>query len=241
MVDESPEPALRWILDPSVVDRVRAWAVEVDGVEVGDRGRAHARLEALARERGAAAAAIAIGEVEGIDAARRLYRSFGVDPTRHRPSSEALMRRARKGQSIHRLNEVVDVGNWVSLEWLLPLGLYDRDRVVGDQATVRVGGTGEEYAGIRKGPVHLEGRLCVADREGPFGSPTSDSERTCVRDGTTRVAAIVFAPADVEPDRLRGAGEALGRRLVEHAGGRVVLSVEVTAESDGSSSYPRSR
>ncbi len=241
MVDESPGAVLRWSIAPEVADRVRAWAVEVEDVEVRDGGRAHDRLEALARERGAAAAPIAIGEVEGIDAARRLYRSFGVDPTRHRPSSEALMRRARKGQSFYRLNEVVDVGNWVSLEWLLPLGLYDRDRIVGDEATVRVGAAGEEYAGIRKGPVHLEGRLCVADDEGPFGSPTSDSERTCVRDTTTRVAAIVFAPADVESTRLREAGTALGERLVEHAGGRVVLSAEVSGRSDGSSSSPRPR
>jgi len=151
MDDGNPTPVLGWSLDPSVVDRVRAWAIEVDGVEVRDEGRAHESLEALARARGTAATSVAIGEVEGIDAARRLYRAFGVDPTRHRPSSEALMRRARKGQSIYRLNEVVDVGNWVSLEWLLPLGLYDRDRIVGDVAVVRVGRAGEEYEGILTG------------------------------------------------------------------------------------------
>ena len=234
MDDGNPTPVLGWSLDPSVVDRVRAWAIEVDGVEVRDEGRAHECLEALARARGTAATSVAIGEVEGIDAARRLYRAFGVDPTRHRPSSEALMRRARKGQSIYRLNEVVDVGNWVSLEWLLPLGLYDRDRIVGDVAVVRVGRAGEEYEGIRKGAVHLDGRLCVADREGPFGSPTSDSARTCIRAATRRVAAILFGPHDVDPARLRAAGEALATRLVDHAGGRILFSGPVTGTNDGS-------
>ena len=223
MVDFSSQ-TLRWILDPTVADRVQAWAVELADVVVADEGRAYARLSALASERGTDAAATSIGAVDGIDAARRLYRSFGVDPTRHRPSSEALMRRARKGQELYRLNEVVDVGNWVSLEWLLPLGLYDRDRIVGDEAVVRVGREGEEYAGIRKGPVHVGGRLCVADAQGAFGSPTSDSERTSIRASTRQVAAIVFGPADLEPSRVQAAGEALAARLEEFAQGRCVFS-----------------
>ena len=226
---ESTRNVLRWRLDDSVVDRVVAWAVELHGVTVRDEGGAFVHLDALARRRGTEVASIAIGEIEGIDVARRLYRSFGVDPTRHRPSSEALMRRARKGQELYRLNEVVDVGNWVSLEFLLPLGLYDRDRIAGDEAVVRVGREGEEYEGIRKGPVHLGGRLCVADVEGAFGSPTSDSARTCIHDGTRRVAAIVFAPSGFDDDRLRAAGEALAERLLAHAGGDVVFSGRVDA------------
>lgn len=224
MAGETSSEALRWTVDPEVADRVQAWAVELEGIVVGDGGRAYERLAALASERGEAAAKVSIGQVEGIDAARRLYKSFGVDPTRHRPSSEALMRRARKGQELYRLNEVVDVGNWVSLEWLLPLGLYDRDRVVGNAPVVRVGAAGEEYEGIRKGPVHLGGRLCVADATGPFGSPTSDSARTSIGDTTTRVAAIVFGPADLDPSRVRAAGEALARRLEEFAAGHTVFS-----------------
>lgn len=228
---ETSREVLGWTIDGSVADRVQAWAVELDGIEVHDGGRAYARLAALATERGAAAAEVSIGAVEGIDAARRLYKSFGVDPTRHRPSSEALMRRARKGQELYRLNEVVDVGNWVSLEWLLPLGLYDRDRIVGDGAVVRVGAEGEEYEGIRKGPVHLGGRLCVADAQGPFGSPTSDSARTSIRDDTRRVTAIVFAPADLDPQRVQDAGEALAARLGEFASGRCVFSARVDVAS----------
>lgn len=220
---------LTWTLDEAVADRVRAWAVEVDGVTVRDDGRAYERLSTLARERGQAAAGVSIGEVKGIDAARRLYRSFGVDPTRHRPSSEALLRRARKGQDLYRLNEIVDAGNWVSLEWLLPLGLYDRDHIEGDAAVVRTGAEGEEYEGIRKGPVHLGGRLCVADARGAFGSPTSDSARTAIRDATQRVSAIVFGPADLDAGVVRAAGEALGERIVEFAGGTVVFSGSVAS------------
>jgi hypothetical protein len=54
---------------------------------------------------------------------------------------------------------------------LLPIGMYDLALVQGD-VTLRTGLEGEEYPGIRKGPVHLAGRLGLFDAEGPFGSPT---------------------------------------------------------------------
>jgi DNA/RNA-binding domain of Phe-tRNA-synthetase-like protein len=160
-----------------------------------------------------------IGSIDGIAEARTLYKAFGVDPTRTRPSSEALLRRCLKKQDLYHINEAVDVGNWVSLEYLLPLGLYDRGSIDGDRATVRTGAAGEEYEGIRKGPVHLGGRLCVSDATGAFGSPTSDSLRTSVSDSTRDLSAIVFAPAGIDPGRLESAARALAERLQTYCEG----------------------
>lgn len=223
---------LHFDLDESVTGRLRAWSVQVDGVEVRDDGRAHRALEDCARSWNERAAGLTAGQVEGIAEARRLYRQFGVDPTRTRPSSEALLRRALRGQDLYRISNVVDVGNWVSLEYLLPLGLYDTgtlDPFEGERVIVRVGHEGEEYAGIRKGPVHVEGRLCVADRSGAFGSPTSDSLRSAITPASRSVAAIVFGPADLEESRLSAAGHALADRLVEYAGGHLVVSANVSS------------
>lgn len=214
---------LQWRLDPSLEAGLRAWVVEVAGLQVRDDGLAHTALSALGERLHARWEGTLIGDVEGIDLARRLYRRYGVDPTRTRPSSEALLRRALKQQGFYRLNNVVDTGNWVSLEFLLPLGLYDRARIVGDVVTVRVGTPGEEFEGIRKGPVHVGGRLCVSDIEGAFGSPTSDSLRTSIRDGTRDVAAILFAPAESGAPELQHAGNALADRLVA-CGGRLLVS-----------------
>jgi DNA/RNA-binding domain of Phe-tRNA-synthetase-like protein len=222
---------LRFVLDADVVDRVRAWAVGLDGVKVQDDGLAWQRLEDCAREWERRCGGLTAGQVDGVAAARRLYRDFGVDPTRTRPSSEALLRRALKGQSLYRLNNIVDVGNWVSLEFLLPLGLYDAAAVGGDVAEVRIGHEGEEYEGIRKGPVHVSGRLCVADSAGAFGSPTSDSLRTSITDNCASVATIVFAPLEVDEDRLEAAGRALAERLRDYAEGRIVYSEAVAGPS----------
>jgi DNA/RNA-binding domain of Phe-tRNA-synthetase-like protein len=143
-----------------------------------------------------------------------------VDPTRTRPSSEALLRRVLKGLDLYRLNRLVDAGNWISLALLLPLGLYDLERVEGD-VTLRVGRSDEGFPGIRKDTVHVEGRLTVADDRGPFGSPTSDSARTAVTPATTRALVVIFAPADVPRVEL---SEGLGRltdTVTRWCGGRV--------------------
>ena len=121
-----------------------------------------------------------------------------MDPSRHRPSSEALLRRLLKGKDLYRISNVVDSCNLASLEFLLPVGMYDLGRIDGD-VMLRTGREGEQYPGIRKGEVHLEGRLGLFDERGPFGSPTSDSSRTSTSDGTKIILAVIMATASYPP------------------------------------------
>jgi len=151
-------------------------------------------------------------------AVRTLYRQVGLDPTKTRPSSEALLRRVRRGDGLPRVNTLVDVCNWCSLELQLPYGLYDLDHVEGE-VELRLGRPGEEYPGIRKDAVHVGGRLTLADAAGPFGNPTSDSARTMITTATTRALAVVFAPRTLAP-RLDGALDLTATRVVQYAGGR---------------------
>jgi DNA/RNA-binding domain of Phe-tRNA-synthetase-like protein len=134
-------------------------------------------------------------------AVRTMYKRVGLDPTKTRPSSEALLRRVRKGDPLPRINSLVDVCNWCSLEFQLPYGLYDASRIDGD-IELRIGREGESYPGIRKDAVHVGGRLTLADQQGPFGNPTSDSARTMVTTGTVSAVVVVFAPAELGAARL---------------------------------------
>jgi len=134
-------------------------------------------------------------------AVRTMYKRVGLDPTKTRPSSEALLRRVRKGDALPRINSLVDVCNWCSLEFQLPYGLYDASRIEGD-IELRLGRDGESYPGIRKDDVHVGGRLTLVDRIGPFGNPTSDSARTMVTTSTVSAVVVVFAPAALEAARL---------------------------------------
>ena len=108
--------------------------------------------------------------------------------------------------------------NWASLALLLPIGLYDRDRVTGD-LEIRKGGPGEAYEGIRRGEVHLEGRLVIADEIGPCGSPTADSARTCVTPETKRAVVVVFAPGDASRLQMEEGLVRLSDRITTWCGG----------------------
>jgi DNA/RNA-binding domain of Phe-tRNA-synthetase-like protein len=165
---------------------------------------------ALTAHLAAAASAARVAAPADPQPVRAMYRSIGIDPTRTRPSSEALLRRVRKGDPLPRISTLVDVVNWCSLERQLPYGLYDLARVE-PPVDLRLGLDGEEYEGIRKDVVHVQGRMTLADRRGAFGNPTSDSARTMVTAATTEALCVVFAPASV------GAGD-LGQVLDLTAG-----------------------
>lgn len=175
---------------PELDQIVRAAVVTVDGLSV--RSPEPALDEPLA----AAVAAIRgwADTPAMTDVTRAMYKKVGLDPTKTRPSSEALLRRIRRGDPFPRINGVVDIINWTSVETQLSFGVYDLDKIHGD-VTLRLGRDGEEYAGIRKDAVHVAGRLALVDDAGPFGNPTSDSARTMVTTGATRVLVVAFAPA----------------------------------------------
>jgi DNA/RNA-binding domain of Phe-tRNA-synthetase-like protein len=166
----------------------------------------------------AAEAAVRANPPEERVAVRTMYKRIGLDPTKRRPSSEALLRRVRKGEPLPRINSMVDVCNWCSLEFQLPYGLYDAARIDGD-VVLRLGREGESYAGIRKDDVHVGGRMTLADGTGPFGNPTSDSARTMVTTATTRALVVVFAPHELDPVHLARVLEVTAARMHEFTGG----------------------
>jgi DNA/RNA-binding domain of Phe-tRNA-synthetase-like protein len=140
-------------------------------------------------------------EIPGLNHARDLYRTFGIDPTKNRPSSESLLRRVIKKKPFPKIFNAVDLCNYFALRFLLSLGLYDADKIKGE-VVFRPGKQGESFAGIRKDQVHVGGRPVLVDQEGPFGNPTSDSLRTSVTDSTRSLWMVIFAPQSFPKEKL---------------------------------------
>jgi DNA/RNA-binding domain of Phe-tRNA-synthetase-like protein len=158
------------------------------------------------------------GDLGDAGRARALYRRFGTDPTKVRPSSEALLRRLKKGEPFPRVNSLVDVANAMSVQLQVPVGLYDLEKIRGDELVLRLGTEGEKYTGIGKERVNLAGRICIADAEGPCGNPSADSARTMITTATERAAWIYFLPVtDEEVDRTAELIAVFGRGLVRMA------------------------
>ena len=159
------------------------------------------------------------GEIGSVGRARELYRRFGIDPTRVRPSSEALLRRLKKGESLPRINSLVDVANAMSVQLQVPVGLYDLGKTNGEELVIRLGSDGETYSGIGKERVNVAGRICVADADGPIGNPSADSARTMITTSTERAVWIYFLPVrDDDIDRTAELVAVFGRGLVRMVG-----------------------
>jgi len=140
-----------------------------------------------------------------ISAVRAAFKATGKDPSRYRPSSEALTRRALAGKGLYKVNNVVDSGNLVSLMTGLPVGCYDAAWIKGD-LTLRPATPGETYDGIGRGGINLEGLPVLADDDGPFGSPYSDSARTAVTEKTENLVFVIYG-LNVDLEHVDAAGE----------------------------------
>jgi DNA/RNA-binding domain of Phe-tRNA-synthetase-like protein len=202
---------MHFSLHPDLTAIVRPGVLWLEGATVV------ARDPAMDAPLAAAEAAVRANPPEEIAAVRTMYKRVGLDPTKTRPSSEALLRRVRKGDALPRINSMVDVCNWCSFEFQLPYGLYDAAQLEGD-VELRLGRDGESYPGIRKDDVHVGGRITLADARGPFGNPTSDSARTMVTVSTTRALLVVFAPLAFDQPRLSRVIDATASRMHEFTG-----------------------
>src|SRR5260370_40015780 len=78
------------------------------------------------------------GDDADVGRARALYRQFGTHPTKVRPSSEALLRRLKRGGPFPRVNSLVDVANAMSVQLQAPVGLYALDKIRGDALALRL-------------------------------------------------------------------------------------------------------
>jgi DNA/RNA-binding domain of Phe-tRNA-synthetase-like protein len=200
-------------LAPDLEAIVRPGVLWLEGAVVSEQ---ESRLDGPLAQ---AEAAVRANPPEEIAAVRTMYKRVGIDPTKRRPSSEALLRRVRKGEGLPRINSMVDVCNWCSLEFQLPYGLYDAAHIEGG-VVLRLGADGESYPGIRKDEVHVGGRITLADSRGPFGNPTSDSARTMVTPATTRALVVVFAPREIDPRHLDHVLEVTAGRMQEFTGAK---------------------
>jgi len=213
---------------PGLQDIVALGLVSAEGVVVRrEAPQVWAEIERVAgdyRRRFAGKPPAGIPELQP---ARELYRRTGEDPTKLRPSSEALLRRVLRGEALSRINSVVDACNLCSLEFLLPIGLYDLDQVSGE-VLARIGGPGEGYESLGKGVYSVHGRLALFDERGPFGSPTNDSRRTAITEATRRCLMVVFAPGSYPRRQLAEHVARARERLLELVGARAVTTAIVS-------------
>lgn len=71
-------------------------------------------------------------ELEGILCYRDAFKELGINPNKFMSSIEAMLTRTSKGKGLPNISPIVDLGNAVSLKYMVPLGAHDIDTLDGD-------------------------------------------------------------------------------------------------------------
>lgn len=167
-------------------------------------------------------------DYEGIKEWRALWKKFGADPGRYRPSMEAMMRRIRNQNYLQPLNSGVDLNNFFSLQYEIPVGLYDLSHVESD-IHIKLGVSDTTYTGINGRENNLQGMLTIQDTIGPFGSPFVDSLRTAVSEQTVDALQFFFLKPSMSIEAAEQLVTAAGKMFTQVNGGNfssVILSKE---------------
>ena len=128
-----------------------------------------------------------------------VWKALGGSPSRHRPSAEALFRRIKKQNYLPSIHSAVDMNSFLSLQYEIPLGLYDADKIVGD-VEIALGTEDDQFEGLNNRTNTLDNILVSKDASGAFGSPYVDSTRTAVTENTKNALHIFYLRPSMERD-----------------------------------------
>lgn len=130
-------------------------------------------------------------QISSIKNARDSYKKLGKDPSRYRLACESLYRRLVKGNGLYFVNNVVDAGNVLSIELAKSTAVLDLEKIQGD-VYIRIGTADDIYYGIGRGLLNVTNIPLYVDEVSPFGSPTSDTERTSITNETKKILLMVI-------------------------------------------------
>lgn len=122
---------------------------------------------------------------------RDAYKKLGLDPSRYRLATESLIRRIVKNKGLYKINDIVDLGNILSIKTLRSVCVVDLDKIKGD-IFITQGLNTDVYEGINRGIINITNMPVYQDDLGNFGTPTSDTMRTAVNDNTSKILVMII-------------------------------------------------
>ena len=140
-------------------------------------------------------------QIPSIKNARDSYKKLGKDPSRYRLACESLFRRLVKGNGLYRVNNAVDAGNVLSIELAKSTAVLDYDKLQGD-IYIRIGTSDDVYYGIGRGLINVTNIPLYVDEVSPFGSPTSDTERTSITLDTKKILLMVICFDELDKEKI---------------------------------------
>ena len=161
------------------------------------------------------------------DAVVRAYRDFywklDIDPTKIRPSGEALLRRVLHGEDLPRISTVVDAYNLASMKTIIPISGFDRDRL-SPPFHVRFANNGEAFKGIGMSkPLILTDKMLVLadERQVICIYPYRDADYTKITEQTKNVVIVGYGVPGINENQLKEAVETTLSYIKAVSGGEI--------------------
>lgn len=155
----------------------------------------------------------------------RSYRDFfwkiGIDPTKTRPASEALIRRVIQGKPLPKINTLVDSYNLASMESRVPLAAFDSFQISPD-LILRFSVKDEEFTGIgMKKPVLLKGNELVIESGDELIAlyPHRDADKSKITLSTRNVLIVVCGVPGISSETLKNAQKVAVEYVTRFCGG----------------------
>ncbi|MEM3696268.1 MAG: phenylalanine--tRNA ligase beta subunit-related protein [Candidatus Bathyarchaeia archaeon] len=158
-----------------------------------------------------------------VRAYRDFYWKLNIDPTKTRPSGEALLRRVLHGDDLPRISTVVDAYNLASMKTIIPISGFDKDHI-NPPFEVRFANNGETFTGIgmSKPLVLADNMLVLADeRQVLCIYPYRDAEYTKITEKTKNVVIIGYGAPGIERNQLIEAVETTLSYIKAVSGGEI--------------------
>lgn len=144
-----------------------------------------------------------------IRAYRDFYWKIGIDPTKTRPASEALIRRILGNKQLWRINTFVDSYNIASAVSKITLGAYDISKIKENEnlinLIIREANYEEEFKGIgmKESKYLKKGEIVLTDDKILSIYPYRDAERTKIQTTTKKILLIGYGVPNISEQELK--------------------------------------
>jgi len=144
-----------------------------------------------------------------VRAYRDFYWNLDIDPTKTRPSGEALLRIVLHGKELPCISTVVDAYNLASMKTIIPISGFDKDRL-NPPFQIRFAKNGEAFTGIgmNKSMPLTDKMLVLADENQILCIyPYRDSDYTKITRQTRNVLVVGYGAPGITEQQLKEAVE----------------------------------
>ena len=140
-----------------------------------------------------------------VRAYRDFYWNLDIDPTKTRPSGEALLRRVLHGKELPRISTVVDAYNLASLKTIIPISGFDKNQL-NPPLQIRFAKNGETFTGIGMNkPITLTDKMLVLADEKRILCiyPYRDSDHTKITRQTRNALMVGYGAPGITEQQLK--------------------------------------